>query len=333
MKSEFIELIAKKVALEDYFGDKVENEDVESDYLRVVGLPEDNDHSVFKSYNVSKIVLSRIADDFINDQVSNPITKRTSSIQYLRGRACELAFMRSNPDVISLEDARNGYLKHVTTFDANDGISDDCVALPNSTVDPMKQQFAAEVKWLSSVLKVLNEGVKSFSNKGVDLFELDRATLFDAVAREGNESLESSTPQKHHVVFVVSETYEIVDEESASNGEAKETGHNWDSVDYTPDELSDYLSNGGYFEGSCSSGISSLHDSVSSSPDLDFKTGETKTCTLHCNEVRLIDGSILDEQKAGRLWAYICNKHLDAIKAKSKDRETESPFMENIGYH
>lgn len=333
MKSEFVELIAKKVALEDYFGDKVEADDVESDYVRLVGQPEDKDHAVFKGYLVSKKILTKMAEDFVHDIFSKTEDKKINGMRYIRTRAAESAFMLSNPDVELLEDAYAGYIAHVENFQQATEVDSSDIALPGNAIDPMKQQFAAEVKWLSSVLKIFEEGKKSLAGKGMNFYLQDYDSLIDVIAREGTSSLESATPQKHHVLFVLSETYQIVDEESSANGEAKETGFSWEDIDYTPDELSDYLSDGGFNEPSCSRDFSSIREWMSTYDEVDFHTGDTKTRSLHCRKVKLIDGTVLGEQKASRLWAYICNQHLQSLKEMSGKQEPVNPFMENIGYH
>ena len=76
----------------------------------------------------------------------------------------------------------------------------------------------------------------------------------------------------------LSKTFEIVTEGSAENGEAAESGFDWEAVDHTFKDLCDILNDGEFINPSESSGCPRW---LSSDSVQDMHTGEYETKSLH----------------------------------------------------
>lgn len=93
--------------------------------------------------------------------------------------------------------------------------------------------------------------------------------------------------------IILSQTYEIVTEESASYGAAEDRGYDWENVAYSFRETVDLIRRGGFTESSCSHGVPSW---LSTEPEQDFRTGEWETKSLHPG----------DDARSRRYWAKAC---------------------------
>lgn len=76
----------------------------------------------------------------------------------------------------------------------------------------------------------------------------------------------------------LSQTFEIVTEESAENGEAAESGFDFENEDYTFKETIERINNGGFNNPSDSSGVPRW---LSTEAEQDMHTGEYVTKSLH----------------------------------------------------
>ena len=79
--------------------------------------------------------------------------------------------------------------------------------------------------------------------------------------------------------YLVSETYEIITEESAENGDFEETGFTFQDEPMTAREIAEYLYTGGFTEASASQ----YHDGVwfSANGDMDMHSGDYENRSLH----------------------------------------------------
>lgn len=78
--------------------------------------------------------------------------------------------------------------------------------------------------------------------------------------------------------IILSQTYEIVTEESAAEGDAEERGFDWEDVPHTFRETVDLINRGGFFSPSCSHDVPRW---LSDDPTPDYTTGGWETKSLH----------------------------------------------------
>lgn len=76
----------------------------------------------------------------------------------------------------------------------------------------------------------------------------------------------------------LSQTYEIVTEESAENGEAAEAGYDWEDAEHTFKEAVDLIRNGGFIHPSDSHGVPRW---LTSEAEQDMHTGSYESKSLH----------------------------------------------------
>ena len=79
--------------------------------------------------------------------------------------------------------------------------------------------------------------------------------------------------------YLVSETYEVVTENSAECGEAEETGFNFENVPLTAQEIADYLKDNGFIHASSSHYHNCVYFSTES--EQDTFTGNYETRNIH----------------------------------------------------
>jgi|SRR5690554_5710718 len=85
-------------------------------------------------------------------------------------------------------------------------------------------------------------------------------------------------------MIILSQTYEIVTQESVECGEAAESGFDWQDIPYTFRETVDLIRDGGFIHPSCSHGVPSW---LSTEPNQDYHTGDYESKSLHpANDVR-----------------------------------------------
>ena len=93
-------------------------------------------------------------------------------------------------------------------------------------------------------------------------------------------------------MLILSKTYQIVDEESAEHGEAKECGFEWQDAPHTFREVVELLTNE-FTNPSCSHGVPRW---VMGEDDTDYVTGECTTYSLHPAK----------DARTQRYWAKAC---------------------------
>lgn len=76
----------------------------------------------------------------------------------------------------------------------------------------------------------------------------------------------------------LSQTYQIVTEESAANGECAESGFDWEDAPHTFRETVELIQDGGFIYPSCSSGVPLW---LSTESEQDCFTGEWESKSLH----------------------------------------------------
>ncbi len=74
--------------------------------------------------------------------------------------------------------------------------------------------------------------------------------------------------------IILSQTYEIVTEESAESGMAAESGFDWEDCPHTFRETVDLIKDGGFIYPSCSHGVPGW---LSTEAEMDMYTGEYET--------------------------------------------------------
>ena len=89
-------------------------------------------------------------------------------------------------------------------------------------------------------------------------------------------------------MIILSQTYEIVSQESAEQGEAAERGFDWQDVPYTFKECVDLIKSSGFAHGSSSW--------LSTEPEQDYSTGDYETKSLHPGR----------DKQSQRYWAKAC---------------------------
>lgn len=78
--------------------------------------------------------------------------------------------------------------------------------------------------------------------------------------------------------IILSQTYEIVTEESAELGDAEERGFDWQDAPHGFRETVDLIRAGGFCHPSCSHGVPGW---LSTEGETDFQTGDVETKALH----------------------------------------------------
>lgn len=98
------------------------------------------------------------------------------------------------------------------------------------------------------------------------------------------------------MAILLSQTYEIVTEESAEQGDAAERGYDWQDVPHTFRETVDVIRDGGFIYASCSPGVPRWLSSDVIQDRAFFEDGENRTLSLH-------PGS---DARSQRYWAKAC---------------------------
>lgn len=78
--------------------------------------------------------------------------------------------------------------------------------------------------------------------------------------------------------ILLSQTYEIITEESAADGEAAERGFDWQDCPHTFREVVDLIRDGGFCHPSCSPGVPAW---LSADAEQDMHDGSYETKSLH----------------------------------------------------
>lgn len=96
--------------------------------------------------------------------------------------------------------------------------------------------------------------------------------------------------------ILLSQTFEIVTQESAEQGDAAERGHDWQDVPHTFREVVELISSEGFTNPSCSHGVPRwLSTDVIQDRDY-FERGEHRTLSLHPG----------NDARSQRYWAKAC---------------------------
>lgn len=114
------------------------------------------------------------------------------------------------------------------------------------------------------------------------------------------------------VLFIVSQSFQVVMPEDAEAGEPSEIGFDFEKEAYTAAELLDYMKLHGFDQPS-SSPLTSRRDWISAPPIQDddfFRLGKERSISLHVNAVRDHEGRELDEYTADALWVRLLGSHL-----------------------
>lgn len=93
--------------------------------------------------------------------------------------------------------------------------------------------------------------------------------------------------------IILSQTFEVVTEESAQDGDAAERGYDWEDVPHTFKEVVSLINDGGFIHPSCSPGVSGW---LTSEAVQDIHDGSYETKSLH-------PGSDAQSQ---RYWVKAC---------------------------
>lgn len=93
--------------------------------------------------------------------------------------------------------------------------------------------------------------------------------------------------------IILSQTYEIVTEESAADGEAAESGFDWQDAPHGFRETVEIIRDGGFIHPSCSPGVPGW---LSTESEQDFGTGEWESKSLHPAR----------DARSQRYWAKAC---------------------------
>lgn len=96
--------------------------------------------------------------------------------------------------------------------------------------------------------------------------------------------------------IILSQSYEIVTEESAQDGEVAERGFDWEGVPHTFRETVDMIKNDGFIHPSDSEGVPRWITSEVIQDSAYFEDGEHRTITLHP----------ASDQRSQRYWAKAC---------------------------
>lgn len=93
--------------------------------------------------------------------------------------------------------------------------------------------------------------------------------------------------------IILSQTYEIVTEESAAEGDAAERGFDWEDAPHTFRETVELIQDGGFIHPSCYPGVPGW---LSTEADQDVHTGEYETKSLHPGK----------DARSQRYWEKAC---------------------------
>lgn len=93
--------------------------------------------------------------------------------------------------------------------------------------------------------------------------------------------------------IILSQTYEIVTEESVEYGDAEDRGFDWEDCPHTFRETVDVIVSGGFIHPSCSHGVPGW---LSTEAEIDFRTGEHETKSLHPGK----------DKRSQRYWEKAC---------------------------
>jgi len=93
--------------------------------------------------------------------------------------------------------------------------------------------------------------------------------------------------------ILISQTFEIVTEESAEHGEPAESGFDWEDIPHGFRETVELIQSGGFNVPSCSPGVP---DWLSTESEQDFRTGEYETKSIHPGR----------DARSQRYWAKAC---------------------------
>lgn len=96
--------------------------------------------------------------------------------------------------------------------------------------------------------------------------------------------------------IILSQTYEIVTQESAEQGEAAESGFDWQDAPYTFREVVELIEREGFTVPSCSHGVPRWLSTEVIQDRAFFQDGENRTLSLH-------PGS---DARSQRYWAKAC---------------------------
>lgn len=91
----------------------------------------------------------------------------------------------------------------------------------------------------------------------------------------------------------LSQTYQIVSEESAEHGDFEDTGFDWEDVPHTFKEVVDLIKDCGFIHKSDSHGVPRW---LSTEDDIDFQTGDRESKSLHP----------ASDSRSQRYWAKAC---------------------------
>ena len=96
--------------------------------------------------------------------------------------------------------------------------------------------------------------------------------------------------------IMLSQSYEIVTEESAADGEAAERGLDWEDAPHTFRETVDLIRAGGFIRPSCSHGTPGWLSTEVIQDRAFFELGEHRTLSLHPGR----------DSRSQRYWAKAC---------------------------
>lgn len=96
--------------------------------------------------------------------------------------------------------------------------------------------------------------------------------------------------------IILSQTFEIVTEESAEHGEAAERGFDWENVEYTFRDLVQLIKSEGFNVPSCSPGVPDWLSTQVIRDRAFFEQGEDRTLSLHPGR----------DARSQRYWAKAC---------------------------
>lgn len=95
------------------------------------------------------------------------------------------------------------------------------------------------------------------------------------------------------MAIILSQTYEIVTEESAANGDAAEYGFDWENVEHTFREVVGLIKDGGFIHPSDYPGVPRW---LTTEAEQDFATGDYETKSLHPGK----------DARSQRYWEKAC---------------------------
>lgn len=96
--------------------------------------------------------------------------------------------------------------------------------------------------------------------------------------------------------IILSQTYEIVTEESAANGEAADSGYDWEDAPHTFRETVELIISEGFTNQQCSHGVPRWLTTEVIQDRAFFEDGEHRTLSLHPG----------DDARSQRYWEKAC---------------------------